>query len=107
VVSAREGDDKFARVLVETEDRDVVADEFRRREHGDEMVEEVRLGLKEIGHRGLHDGLKVMGMSTRDSIPGLGGTSVEVVDAGEKVVLDVPAETTEEHADVQHGDCDS
>lgn len=47
--------------------------------------------------------LKRDGSVTGDSVPGLAGAHVEVVQAVQVVVLNVPREPAEEHGDVDHG----
>jgi hypothetical protein len=50
VVGLGEGDDHVARILHEMVDRNAASDEDRRREHGDELMKQVRHLFKQVGH---------------------------------------------------------
>eukprot|EP00966_Prymnesium_polylepis_P057978 1342812-Prymnesium_polylepis.1 len=82
-------------------DGDATLDERRRRQHRRHLVEQARLILHELRQRVDHDALERVRLGARHAVPRLGRAPVHVVDRVGVVILDVPAEGREEHADVQ------
>mmetsp|Transcript_5944 Transcript_5944/g.20250 ORF Transcript_5944/g.20250 Transcript_5944/m.20250 type:complete len:701 (+) Transcript_5944:1003-3105(+) len=103
-VGVRDGE--LPLILHAAHHRDALLPELARAHHGDELVEEVRAGLEEVGQLLPHEVLEGLGVARGDSVPHLRGPHVQVVDAVQGVVLDVPAEGAHAGAHVEPRDHD-
>ena len=75
----------------------------RGRRQGDEFVQKVRVPLDEVRRHRPQRRLKRLRARARNPVPRLGRAAVVVVHAAQVVVLHVPAEGAEEHAEVEPG----
>mmetsp|Transcript_8589 Transcript_8589/g.35956 ORF Transcript_8589/g.35956 Transcript_8589/m.35956 type:complete len:206 (+) Transcript_8589:2310-2927(+) len=94
-------------MLVRAEHRHAVFLQQRRREHGDELEQQVRLRRKQVRHGLLEALLEVVRARAGHAVPRLRRAEVVVVHGVQSVVFEVPAERGEGAPKVQPGHQDS
>ena len=103
MVSTRKSDDKFSSMLIDPVNWNTGIHQCVGIHDGDQLVEEIRLGLEQFRSSGCHGCFKFHRTAARNTVPGLGLAPVHVVDRVAPVILGVPAERSKAHAHVHPG----
>ena len=103
MVGPREGDHELAGRLVERRDRHTVVFQDVRVADGDQLMQQVWLRFEQFGRHASHRLLEQFGLLAGYAVPVLALSPVQKVDAIAPVVLVVPTERAEAHADVEPG----
>ena len=100
VVCLRKRDDELSCALIHGVHSNASFLQLLRSQESDQLEEKVGLGLEELRHSFAHGGLEFLRVFTRDAVPCLGSTKVLIVGGVGVVVLVVPAESREDHANI-------
>ena len=103
VVSVREDNDEISLLLDHLVDQDSPAGQEVGRDHADFVSEKVEADLSPVWEEFPGRHLQPVALARGDAVPGLGSPVVEIVDAVQIHVLDMPGECCPPHSEVEIG----
>ena len=96
-------DHKLASSLIKSIHTDACFLQLVRRKERNELRQQIRLCLEQLGSRLTHRFLEGWSISTWNAVPGLDGPRMLIIDRVRVMILVVPAESRETHTNIDPG----